>query len=299
MVVATKTRWADASMLTGSEISLAIGRFISDVDVWSVATLAKLSLPGCSLVMRAKGHLFGGTRLSIKRTRSPSLKLWLEWSHLTLCCSWDKYSLCHLFQKWLRIRMCIFHLEQMVTFSFISSNGSGGAVKAEPIKKWPGVSAATSSSQSLIELIGLEFRQDSITVLTVGMSSNVSFESPITRTKCCLKDSTFDSHRLSKCGARGGMNVHSTLSLAIALATSWEVRCFRKQTTKFSLSTSEVCTIVAIHDTVQTSTSHKTSKCGEKRCWGKVGDYLNVNSLHYEADKNSDNSWNLNSLNHW
>ena len=60
-------------MLTGSKISLEMERFISDVDVLSVATLAKPSLAGWSFAMRAKDHLFEGTRLSMKR--SPFLKL--------------------------------------------------------------------------------------------------------------------------------------------------------------------------------------------------------------------------------
>ena len=80
--------------------------------------------------------------------------------------------------------MSIFHLEQAVTSLFVSSNGSAGAIKAKPIKKCPGVSAATSSSQVLVGLIGLKFRQDSITIVTVENSLTISFELLITRTKC-------------------------------------------------------------------------------------------------------------------
>lgn len=116
-------------------------------------------------------------------------------------------------QKWSLILCTSCHLPSLLEGSS-TRDGSGTALRALPIKKWPGVKAVTSSGSSESGCSGRELRQASICAKSVDISSYVRVLSPRTRRKWCLTDLTAASHNPPKCGAEGGLKRQVTPSLA-------------------------------------------------------------------------------------
>ena len=89
----------------------------------------------------------------------------------------------------------------------------GNAVRASPIKKWPGVHGLKSSVSEDNGVKGREFKQNSICANNVYNSSKVSRWSPTTRFRWYFVDFIAPSQRPPKCGTCGGFSCHSMPSL--------------------------------------------------------------------------------------
>lgn len=98
---------------------------------------------------------------------------------------------------------------------------SGTALSAEPIKKCPGINAVRSAGSSDSALKGLEFRQSSICVSSVAISSYANVAFPMILLKWCFVALTAASYRPPKCGADGGLKRHLTLLSASSRPMMW------------------------------------------------------------------------------
>lgn len=148
--------------------TLTIGCLTSFPLVRMVTSRTLLSSPGCSAVIRPRGHLVGGSPLSLTRTSSPTAGLIRSFFHLVRCCKCVKYSDVQRFQKlwWSLVRRS--HLLTGLTSRI---TGSGGATNGLPIRKCPGVRAARSAGSLLTANKGLELTHASICERMVMNSS--------------------------------------------------------------------------------------------------------------------------------
>ena len=136
-----------AASLTGSLINRVIGRCNVVEVVRMVATLTSPSGPGWSTSTRASGHFNGGTSPSVRSTRSPTLRASPTCNHFARCCNWWRTSLCHLRQTCWRICVTRRHRGTPVGSSPVEG-GSGGEVKAAPMRKCPSVRARVRAQRA-------------------------------------------------------------------------------------------------------------------------------------------------------
>ena len=125
---------SDEGGSTGSRTILTSGRCSVMVAVRSVSTLVRPSWPGWHCSTRGNGHLVGGSRSSVRSTRSPSWIVWLGSSHLERCCSSCRTYFCHLCQRWSRICVVRRYRAGPKTENSVV-DGSGRAVSAQLTRK--------------------------------------------------------------------------------------------------------------------------------------------------------------------
>ena len=119
---------------SGNKTNLTRGRINSDEAVLTVTTRITPSSPGCSCVIRASGHLFGGESSERRMHSDPRRGGKASLVHFGLVARVCKYSRDHLCQKWSRIRWTSCHLESK--FSFLSDKeGSGMASSGAPMSR--------------------------------------------------------------------------------------------------------------------------------------------------------------------
>jgi hypothetical protein len=157
------------------------------------------SLPGYVSLTRPRLQHRGG--------RFSSTRIFVADFHLVRCCSCDTYSRCQRFQKcW---RSCSISCQRDRRFTLISVKScSNGAVRTPPISKWLGVSAFKSLGSLEIGNNGREFKQASILVKSVYISSYVKMVSPMTRFMWYFTDFIPTFQKPPKLGDLGGMNDH-------------------------------------------------------------------------------------------
>lgn len=118
-------------------------------------------------------HIKGGKLSSLTTTTCPGLmSTSSEEDHLCLCWSCDWYSFDQRLQKccincWVRC-----HRGKRLVGTSVTS-GSGSDERAAPIRKWPGVKGEGSLGQVAKGVNGREFRQASIVVSVVYISSDL------------------------------------------------------------------------------------------------------------------------------
>ena len=133
--------------LSGRRTILFTGRVSLEAVVRTSTTRTCPSSPGWSASIRARGHLLGGVVSFLRRHRRPTRASSSTLFHFGRWASVFKYSRDHRCQKCSRIFCSICHRERRAIGSS-TSDGSGTAFRAAPIRKWPGVSALRSSGSS-------------------------------------------------------------------------------------------------------------------------------------------------------
>lgn len=149
------------SLIPGRRTILTIRRTSSEVEVRTVTTRTVPSFPGCSLIIRARGHRVGGVASERIRHNAPISGAGSSLSHFGRGAKVWMYSCDHRCQKWSRICWSSCHRDRVFDAS-LSSEGSGTASRGAPIRRCPGVSAERSSGSSDRACNGREFKHASI-----------------------------------------------------------------------------------------------------------------------------------------
>ena len=163
------------------------------VLVLIVTTRTRPSFPGWTWITLASGHLVGIRLSSCNTTTSPTSMFLLGWYHLVKRLRLEMYSVDHLFQKWWMTDWQRCHRWSR-EIGWYEDKGSGSASEGLPMRKCPGVRTSTTSSSHCRGVSGRLFKEASIWVRTVDISSNVNLTLAVLRFRwvfiCCFLEST-------------------------------------------------------------------------------------------------------------